>query len=250
MLDVCVVVVTLNHKDFVGTCVESIMTSLFPGTLALFAVDDGFVDGTKEFLKIYAPKLTLISREGNHSYANNCNTVLKCVEAKYYLVLNPDTVLPEMAVAALYDFMESHPQAGACGPKLIYPDGTLQLSCRRFPDLSSFLLRRTPIRNVLPERLRSKRHLMADWDHCSINQVDWVLGACLMLRGEALKQVGYFDEQFRLYCEDIDLCYRLWKNGWSVYYNPEIVVIHDHQAKSDRSLLSWYSFYHYQRMLY
>jgi hypothetical protein len=90
---------------------------------------------------------------------------------------------------------------------------------------------------------------MMGWNHDTIRDVDWALGASMMFRAEALRQVGYFDEGFRLYCEDIDLCYRLWKNGWAVYYYPEAIVIHDHQANSDKRLLSLHTFWHYQSML-
>lgn len=156
--------------------------------------------------------------------------------------------MPSNGITKLYDFMEGHLDAGACAPKLVFPDGSLQLSCRRFPTPWTFLVRRTPIRWFFPRGKRGKRHLMADWDHGELRQVDWALGACIIFRAEAIQQVGYFDERFRLYCEDMDICYRLWAHRWVVYYNPDIVVVHDHQAKSDKSFLSRYSFLHYQSM--
>lgn len=249
MVDVCVVIVTLNHRSFIDPCIESVLSSKCSCSINLIVVDDGSVDGTLHILKNFSDRILLIERDGSHSFSSNNNVVLKNFKAKYFLVLNPDTILPEHGISNLYDFMESHQEAGACGPKLVYPNGSLQLSCRRFPTPSTFLLRRTPYRIFLPERARGKRHLMTEWLHDEVKQVDWVIAACIMLREKALKQVGCFDERFRLYVEDIDLCYRLWKNGWSVYYNPTVVVIHDHQGISDKVLLSRKSLWHYQGML-
>ena len=90
---------------------------------------------------------------------------------------------------------------------------------------------------------------MAGWDHSHAQEVDWVIGACMMLRTMALKQVGFFDESMRFYCEDIDLCFRLWKAGWSVWYNPQATVVHHHQANSDNRLLSFSTLLHYKSML-
>jgi len=212
-------------------------------------VDNGSVDGTREILRTFDGWLKLIEREGGHSLSNNINIVLRMAEAKYFLIMNPDVELPPDGIAKLYDFMEEHEDAGACGPKLANCDGSLQLSCRRFPTPWIFLVRRTPLRWFLPMEKTGKSQLMADWDHKEVKQVDWVIGACTILRKEALDQIGYYDERFRLYCEEIDLCYRLWEQGWLVYYDPRVAVVHDHQLKSLKKLISIHSFWHYQSML-
>ena len=248
--DVCVVIVTSNHAPYVRQCVESVLNSRNACSIDLVVVDNASFDGTQEIVRTFGGRLRLIERDGTHSFASNINIVLKRVEANYFLVMNPDTELPVNGIAKLYDFMEAHLEAGACGPKLVYRDGSLQLSCRRFPTPCTFLVRRTPLRWFLPKASRGKSHLMACWEHDQLRRVDWILGACIMFRTEALQQVGYFDERFRLYCEEIDICHRLWRHGWSVYYNPDIVVRHDHQAKSDKSLLSRHSLWHYRSMLH
>ena len=248
MTDVCVVIVTCNHVVCAGQCVESVLSSRHTCSVEVVVVDDGSVDGTREMLETFGSLLRLIERNGGHSYSNNINTALQMSDARHFLVMNPDTVLPPNGITKLYDFVEAHPDAGACGPKLVYPGGSLQLSCRRFPNPWTVLVRRTPVRWFLSTESRGTRHLMAQWAHDELQQVDWLLGACIMFRAEALKGVGYFDEQFRLYCEDIDVCHSLWEQGWSVYYNPDIVVVHDHQAQSDKGFLSRQSFWHYQSM--
>jgi GT2 family glycosyltransferase len=248
MLDLGIVVVTLNHKPFIGPCVESALNSQTSCSFELIVVDDGSVDGSREVLETYADRLTLIKQNGGHSFSENNNRALRSVEAKYYVLLNPDTMMPENALEDLYNFMEANPQVGACGPKLVFPNGEIQYSCRRFPNPVTVILRRTPVRYLLPRDARGKKHLMTDWTHDQISEVDWLLAACIIFRAEALKQAGYLDERFRLYCEDIDICYRLWQNDWAVYYNPCTVIVHDHQAKSDGVLLSRHSLWHYQSM--
>lgn len=250
MVDIRIIIVTHNHVSYIGRCVESVLNQSSSCSSELVVVDDGSLDGTREVLENYMGSLTLIARDGGHSFSNNNNIVIQNFSAKYFLALNPDTLLPPNGIQYLHDFMELNPKAGACGPKLVYLDGSLQLSCRRFPNPYTFLVRRTPLRYFLHERMRGGKHLMIDWDHDCVMEVDWLLAACIFLRAEALEQVGYFDERFRLYCEDIDLCYRLWETGWFVYYNPSVVVIHDHQGKSDKALLSRHSLWHYRSMLH
>jgi len=248
MSDVCVLVVTSNHAAFVRECIQSILNSRYSGNIDIVVVDNASADGTKAILRTFGNRIRLIERFGTHSLSNNINIVLQTTKTKYFLILNPDTVLPSNGIDKLYDFMEKHLDAGACAPQLIFPDGRLQLSCRRFPTPWTFLVRRTPIRWFFLSAKRGRRHLMANWNHGQMRQVDWTLGACIIFRAEAVKLVGYFDERFHLYCEDMDICHRLWRHGWRIYYNPEIVVVHNHQAKSDKAFLSWQSLLHFESM--
>jgi len=248
--DVCVVIITINNCDIIRTCLDSILSAKNIISTIVYVVDDGSNDGTREFLtKEYASRIKIILRDGGHSFSNNNNVVIMNIEAKYYLIANPDIVLSKDGIIKLYNFMERNNDIGACCPKLIYPDGSLQLSCRRFPTPITFFIRRTPIRFFVDKQLRGKKHLMYEYDHNKIMEIDWALGACMMIRGEALKKIGCFDERFRLYVEDIDLCYRLWEAGWSVYYNPNVEVFHKHKGVSDTRLLSRHSLWHYKSMI-
>jgi GT2 family glycosyltransferase len=246
---VCAVVVTNNHVSYIARCIESIINADSGCPTQIVIVDNDSTDGTKDELRLWSEKVRLIQREGKHSLSNNLNAVLRKERAEYFLVLNPDVELPPNSIAALYHFMEGHQDAGACAPKLLNPDGSLQLSCRRFPTPATFLVRRTPLRWLLAENKRGTRHLMAGWGHDRPETVDWVLGGCVMFRSTALRHVGYFDERFRLYCEDIDICHRLWEEGWAVYYYPGIAALHNHQRISDSRFLSRHVFWHYQSML-
>jgi len=138
--------------------------------------------------------------------------------------------------------MEAHSDAGACGPRLVYPDGQLQLSCRRFPTRWALALRIFRLDGLIRSPVQA--YLMADWDHARICEVDWVIGGCMMLRREAVETIGFLDEDFFMYYEDTDLCYRLKEDGWKVYYNPEVSVVHHHQRMSARLLPNRLSYIH------
>jgi GT2 family glycosyltransferase len=165
-------------------------------------------------------------------------------------MLNPDTVLARDSVAVLVDSMDSRSICGVCGPKLVFPDGSLQYSCRRFPTAWSTLLRRTAIRLAIPDEKRGARHLMLSVAHDQEMEVDWMLGACLLIRREAIAGAKVLDEGFPLYCEDIDLCRRLGRAGWKIYYVPRTTVVHHHMARSDSKLLCRETILHTRSMLH
>ena len=250
MSTVTVIIVTSDHAFCIAKCLESLLGSERPSVADIIVVDNDSVDGTPAIISRYVPSVRVLQRQGRHSLSNNLNEALATVAADYVLIMNPDVVVPPGTVTALSEFLDSHPGSGACAPALLFPDGRLQLSCRRFPTPWSFVVRRTPVRALLPYGGRGRKHLMTDCDRTQAQQVDWLLGACTMFRTAALRSVGMFDEAFRLYCEDIDICHRLWANRWSVYYNPAIRVLHEHRAHSDKHLLSRHSLWHYRSMLH
>lgn len=216
----------------------------------IIVVDNDSRDETPAIISEFGSSVRLIQRKGRHSLSNNVNVALATVNADYALIINPDIVLSPETPSVLSRFLQSHKTAGACAPALVFPDGRLQLSCRRFPTPWSFVLRRTPVRLLLSYAQRGGRHLMTDADHTDTQTVDWLLGGCVLFRVAALREIGLFDEGFRLYCEDIDVCYRLWANGWSVHYDPSTSVIHEHRAVSDKRFWSQHSVWHYRSMVH
>lgn len=178
----------------------------------------------------------------NAGFAAACNQAIRMAGGQYVLVLNPDIIMRPAALDDLVAFMDAHPRAGVCGPRLVYPDGALQLSCRRFPSLWVLLLRIFRLDGVIRCPVRS--YLMADWDHAQVREVDWVIGGCMMLRRDAVEEIGFLDEGFFLYYEDIDLCCRMKRAGWQVYYNPAVSAVHFHQRASARLLPNRASWFH------
>src|SRR5262249_24066766 len=146
---------------------------------------------------------------------------------------NPDAVPAPAAVATLLEFARARPRCGIAGPQLLYPDGTWQPSRRRFPTVTGTLVRRTPLRLALPPRERQRSHYLLDERPEDPVEADWMLGAFLLLRRELLDELGGLDEGFRLYGEDIDLCYRAAKAGWERWYVPQAIVRHGYPAVID-----------------
>lgn len=243
-IKVLVGIVTCNHCEFIAQCLESVPASAKHNSLKVILVDNCSSDGSAEIVRDRYSWVEVVERECSYSFAANNNVAFARYTSEYFLMLNPDTVLGEGVVDTLVKFMEDHPGCGACGPRLVFPDGSLQYSCRRFPTVWSTLLRRSPIRLLLPRERRGARHLMMSVCHDNEMEVDWLLGACILVRREAIKETRLLDEGFPLYCEDIDLCLLLKKGGFATYYVPNVTVVHHHLAKSDSKLFCRESFLH------
>jgi N-acetylglucosaminyl-diphospho-decaprenol L-rhamnosyltransferase len=175
-------------------------------------------------------------------FAANLNKGVALTTAPLVLSVNPDAVPEPGAVAELETFMRTRAECGVAGPRMLYPDGTWQPSRRRFPTIGGTIVRRTPLRLVLPQR----RHFHLDEaPPAEPVEADWMLGGFLMLRRSMLQELGGFDEGFRLYGEDIDLQYRAMRAGWERWYVPSAVVRHEHQAETDKRWLTRRTLWHW-----
>jgi GT2 family glycosyltransferase len=180
------------------------------------------------------PSVELIENYENVGFARANNQALRRAKGKYLLLLNPDCVVHEGAFAALIEFLQANPQAGAVGPKLLNPDGSLQYSCRRFPNIAAGIFRNTPLGWLFPRNRFSRAYLMQEWDHALSREVDWVSGAALLIRRETLEEVGLLDEGYFMYCEDVDWSYRARRKGWKIFYVPKAVITHAIGRSSDQ----------------
>ena len=192
------------------------------------------------------PDTALIENERPMGFAANANQGIAATTAPFVLLANPDTVATPTAVETLVAFAEAHPRAGVIGPQLVYPEGGWQPSRRAFPTVWGTLVRRTPLRWVLDPARFSRTHYALDRQPDRPEKVDWMLGAFLLLRREMLDDIGWFDEGFRLYGEDIDLCYRAEHAGWDRWYVPEAVVTHAHNAVTDKQLFTRRTAWHWK----
>jgi GT2 family glycosyltransferase len=179
-------------------------------------------------------------------FGANVNRGVAATTADYVCSVNPDAVPRQGAVAALREFLDAHPRAGIAGPAMLYPDGTLQPSRRRFPTVAGTLVRRTPLRRLFDPYRLQRRHYHLGEQPTEPVAADWMLGAFLLLRRRMFEELGGFDEGFFLYGEDIDLCYRAARAGWERWYVPAAVVEHEHQAVTDRRLLTRRTLWHWR----
>jgi N-acetylglucosaminyl-diphospho-decaprenol L-rhamnosyltransferase len=182
------------------------------------------------------------------AFAENVNVGIASTTGEYVLVANPDAVAEADAVATLVAFADEHPRCGIAGPQMRWPDGTWQPSRRRFPTVRGTVVRRTPLRRLLPPYETQREHYALDERPTGPVRADWMLGAFLLMRRTMLGEIGGWDAGYRHYCEDIDLCYRAAQAGWERWYVPDAVVTHAYAAVIDQRFLSRHTLWHARGM--
>jgi GT2 family glycosyltransferase/lipopolysaccharide/colanic/teichoic acid biosynthesis glycosyltransferase len=237
-VQVSVVIVSYNSARVIEACLESLAAEAAAGVIEAIVVDNASADDTVERVRKGFPWAAVIAGRENLGYSKGVNAGIRRARGRYLLILNPDTVVRRGAIQKLLDFAERTPDAGIVGPRLVFHDGTVQLSCRRFYTLAVLVLRRTPLGRIFKHARPVREHLMLDFDHASTREVDWVLGAAMFVRREAIESVGMMDERFFLYFEDVDWCYRMMQKGLKVYYLADAVIEHGYKRESAQTVLN------------
>jgi GT2 family glycosyltransferase len=227
-----IVIVNYNVKNLLKKCLESIFKYEKDVEFEVIIVDNNSKDHSKEMLKRDFPQAKLIENRRNVGFSRACNQGIRESHGRYILLLNPDTELTPGGFKKMIELMDSRPEVGICGPKMMDQEGNLQFSCRSFPSyLTAVSSSQSILNRIFPDNFLSQKYLLKEQDHSQIREVDWVSGSCLLAKREMLEKVGLLDERFYMYVEDVDLCYRAKKSGFSVFYFPLVVVIH-HIGKS------------------
>lgn len=252
MLNLSVVIVNYNTGHLLADCLRSLLASQGSFTCQVTVVDNGSSDGSTTLVRQKFPQVHPLENQGNMGYAYANNQGLKSRRARYYLLLNPDTILPTDALEKMLAFMEERPEAGIAGPKLVMADGRLDLACRRgFPTPQVSFYRMVGLSRLFPRSRRFARYNLTYLDPDQVTEVDSVVGAFMMIRDEVLRQIGYLDEEFFLYGEDLDFAYRAKEAGWKVYYNPEVTVLHyKRQSSQQNKERAHYEFYRAMHLFY
>jgi GT2 family glycosyltransferase/lipopolysaccharide/colanic/teichoic acid biosynthesis glycosyltransferase len=233
-----VIIVSYNTRKLIRRCLQSLRS--FPPSCEheVLVVDNASRDDSVAMVRHEFPRVRLLANKRNLGYAVAVNQGIELSQSEYTLVLNPDIVLREACIDQMVQFMDSHHDAGLAGAKLVNTDGSLQHSCRGFYTPATLLLRRTILGRLFPRHRVIRKHLMLDYDHREPRAVDWVIGACMMVRRRAIEDVGTMDERFFLYFEDVDWCFRMSRQGWKVYYVPAAEMVHEHRRESAKPKLS------------
>lgn len=197
-------------------------------------LDNASWDGSAQMVAQCFPGVRLVQSAENLGFARGYNQAAAEAQGRHLLLLNPDTVTRPGALRKLVECLDSHPRAGAVGPRLLNADGTLQYSCRRFPHPLAALFRNTPLGKLFPRNRYTRAYLMTDYDHSREARVDWISGAAMAIRREAWEQVGGFDEGFFMYAEDMDWCRRAGTAGWEIWYAPSAEIVHRIGRSSDQ----------------
>ena len=221
-LDLSIIVVNWNTRDLLANCLQSIYDTVHDLTFEVIVVDNASTDGSADMVRERFPQVRLIENAENVGFAKANNQGIKRSSGRYIVLLNSDTVVRSKAIAHLTTFLDTHPDAGACGPLLLNPNDTLQPSCYPFLTAGREFWRLIFLDRVI----RIGSYPMNHWDTKSPHNVEVVSGACLALRREALNHVGLLDERYFMYSEEMDLCYRLHQEGWRIYWVPQAHVMH------------------------
>jgi GT2 family glycosyltransferase len=218
--DSSAVVVTLDGREWVERCLESVADA---GELVV--VDHGSTDGTVEFVRERFPQARLIE-QANRGMGGGNNAGMRVATGRYFLLLNSDAWVVGDGLRRLVEFADSRPDAAVVGPRLLNPDGTLQRSVRAFPTLWRLATEYFFLRKLGPRTNALNAFYGGPFDHASIREADWLYGACLLVRREAADAVGLFDEDFFMFSEEVDWCYRFHAAGWKVLFYPGAEVVH------------------------
>jgi len=262
MLDLGIVITSYNTRDLLRTCLRSVYASQGDFAFEVCVVDNASPDGSAEMVATEFPQAHLIANAENVGYPSANNQGLEAfgfAEApspksqipRFALLLNPDTELPMDALARMLDFMAEHPDAGIVGPKLVLLDGSLDLACRRsFPSPEVAFYRLTGLSRLFPRSRRFGRYNLTYLDPDQAAEVDSVVGAFMLVRAEAIAQVGLMDGQFFMYGEDLDWAYRIKAAGWRVYYNSAVTVLHVKRASTRQNPRAQVEFYRAMDIFY
>lgn len=234
--DLSIIILNYRNKNMVKYCIKGIKKLNLSLKYEIIVVDNNSHDGCGEMINKHFIDIKFIQAKGNRGYATGNNLGIKKAQGKYILILNPDIAILSNAIQRMYEYLETNTKVGIIGPKLLNADKSLQYSCGNFPDWRLPFFRRTFLSKTKAGKKWLKKYLIMDWDHNQTREIDWLFGACLMIRKEALDKVGLFDKNFFLYLEDTDLCRRFWKMGFRVVYFPIAEVVHYHQRSSAENL--------------
>ena len=257
-MDLGIIIVNYNTRELLHRCLETVFASQGL-TFRVCVVDNASTDGSVALVTRAFPQVLLLENEENLGYPAANNQGLQALGfeqqgetvPRYALLLNPDTEVPPDGLAQMVAFMDDHPQVGAAGPKLVQPDGSLDLACRRsFPSPEVSFYRVIGLARLFPKSHRFGRYNLTYLDPDQEAEVDSVVGAYMQVRRETIWQVGLLDDSFFMYGEDLDWAYRIKAAGWKVYYYPQVTVLHVKRAASRHSARAQVEFWRAMEIFY
>ncbi|MCX7785720.1 MAG: glycosyltransferase family 2 protein [candidate division WOR-3 bacterium] len=249
---VSILIITWNSKKYLKPCLDSILLQeqfkFFDYEIVV--IDNNSQDGTVNIIEKSYSQVRLIKNAVNVGYAKANNQGIKIIRSEYILLLNPDTILRDNFFPPLIEYLKQNPRVGAIAPKILNPDLTIQDSVRAFPSYSILLWELTGLSRLFPQHKTFGRWRMKYFDYNQISEIDQPMASCLLVRKEAIEQIGGFDERFPMFYNDVDFCLRLKRAGWKIVYFPDSSVIHYRGASTKivrtKMIFSMHkSLYHY-----
>ncbi len=233
---ISVILVNYNSGQALLDCLDDLAREADRTPLEILVVDNASSDGSLEKVQKVHPGPAYLKNRANLGFARACNQALARAGGDFFMLLNPDTRVEEGALSALGGYLAGHPRVGALGPRILDPSGQVQLSARSSQGPTTLLFHRySLLTRIFPGNALSRRYLLSDWDHESEREVDWLSGAALMVRREAVEAAGPLDGGFFLFHEDVDWCKRIKEAGFKVVYWPQATIFHEIGISKDKS---------------
>jgi hypothetical protein len=226
VFDLTIVIPNYNTKALLRGCLSSIYAHTVGITFEIICVDDNSTDGSADMVEAEFPSVNLVRNTVGQMYAKNNNLGLRMSRGRYACLLNSDTAITANAFGALVEFMDTHPSADACTPKLLNPDGTIQSSVRRFPGIGVLVMQGLNWHKLFPHGKVARDYYASNLDHDKAQLIEAVGSTALVLRRHTWETAGLLDERFPLYQVDLAYCYLLLRSGYRLYYTPSAEVIH------------------------
>lgn len=225
MTDISIIIINWNTRQMLLDCIASIYETVRKTSFELFVVDNGSADGSVDAVERYFPSVKVIANNSNEGFARANNYALRIMHGRYAVLLNSDTLAREGSIERLISFMDSHSDVGICGSQLLNPDGSKQTSYGRFPTIISEFASKGILRFFAPNAYRNLFTFKYGKGERPLS-VDFINGACMVVRREAIAQVGLLDEDYFFFYEEIDWCRRIKDAGWLVYNVPDAAIVH------------------------
>ena len=248
--EISIVIISWKMKDLLKVCLDSIYKYTSQVPFEIILIDNNSQDGTSEMIENEYKEIVLIKNDVNRGVAPARNQGIKIAKGKYILILDADMELKENSILQLYDYSEKNSEVGIVGCKLVDSDNQLQYSCKRYPNFLALIFRRLDHYEFIKDSQILRNHIMKDWDHNSIAEVDYIIGACQFFRKEVVSSAGYYDEKIFYGPEDMDFCIRIWRNNWKVMYYPSTSIFHHEQRITKKNIFSKISLKHLQGIIY
>ncbi|MBN2378700.1 glycosyltransferase family 2 protein [candidate division WOR-3 bacterium] len=245
-----ILIITWNCLSDLRRCLNSIFNYPPKDSFKVTVIDNGSVDNTVELIKKDFSQVNLIQNIKNRGVAPARNQGLAITEAEFVMILDADTEVFPKSLQKLIKAIRARPQAGIVGAQLLYPDGSIQPSCKRIPHLIAPILNRMTNLPGVKKTTIWRHHMMEDWTHDKSLPVDYVIGANQLIRTKALREVGLLDENIFYGPEDVDFCVRMWQKGWEVWYISQIRIIHHCARLTKRNPFSRLARLHLYGLLY
>lgn len=242
---VSVVVVSWNVCELLRACLRSVERETAGMPCDVWVVDNGSTDGSAAMVREAFPAVHLIENGRNPGFAAANNQGIRASAGRYVLLLNPDAELQEGSLSALCRYLDAHPRAAVAGPQLRNPDGSVQSSRRRAPRLATGFVESTQLQQYWRRSWLTDHYYVYDRPDDVEQEVEWLQGACLLVRRAAIDEIGVLDEGFRMYSEELEWCLRFRAAGWTVGYVPSAHVLHHGGQSSGQDVLARH-FHHHQ----